>query len=100
MPGRRGDGTAHPPPRPPHPGDGLFQTPRTGRPEPRPVSVATARRCQLWQHGTLIHEDPWGSYDVVAIFEDYTATTKPDDPELDRQSFALRPETTLTFIPQ
>ena len=78
---------------------GPRRDPLTEGTRPRPVTVDTARRRQLWTEGKLILEDAYGSHEIGEISDDLTATSQPADPTLDGRSFNLLPERTLTFVP-
>lgn len=78
---------------------GPRRDPLTEGERPRPVTVATARRCKLWEDGTLILKDSCGSHELGAIDENLIATSQPSDPTLEGCKLNLLPEWTLTFIP-
>ena len=67
--------------------------------KPRPVTAETAYRCRLWEKGTLIHEDPWGAYEVTGFLDGFTAAIEHADDELDPDCVDLQPNQTLTFVP-
>lgn len=66
---------------------------------PRPVTAETAYRCRLWEKGTLIHEDPFGCYEVTVIFDGLVGAVEHADDELDPDCVDLFSEQTLTFVP-
>ena len=70
-----------------------------GGPEARPVTVATARERKLWREGILIYEDASGRLQITEIDEDLTAYAEPSVLDLEQQPIDLRPEQTLTFVP-
>jgi hypothetical protein len=67
---------------------------------PRTVTVDTARRCKLWQEGTLILETPCGSGHVVGIDSQYVGMIEPSDNSGTRDGKRdLTPGQPLTFVP-
>jgi len=80
----RGDGApAQPDPSPPSLLDGT---------RPRPVTVDTARRLELWRYGTLIRELPDRTLFVVGMYDGTLFTDAGE--EIDGV-----PSAHLTFVP-